>query len=188
MTNLAKAKHTIRIISGTHRSRRLPVLDFEGLRPTGDRLRETLFNWLQAEIVGKNVLDLCAGTGALGFEAASRGAKNVVMLEKNKKVAFQLKTIQNDFKFNNVTVINKTAQNFLSKQEQYFDIIFLDPPFAENLIQELTELSSTWIKPHGFLYREAGISQELKKLDDNWHLYRQKCQAQVKIELWQKLA
>ena len=188
MTTLAKSKRTIRIISGTHRSRKLPVLDFDGLRPTGDRLRETLFNWLQAEIVGKNVLDLCAGTGALGFEAASRGAKNVTMLEKNKTIALQLKAIQNDFKFNNVTVFNQCAQKFLSKQGQFFDIVFLDPPFAENLIQELTDLSLAWIKPLGFLYREAGISQELKNLDDNWHLYRQKSQGQVKIELWQKLA
>lgn len=188
MAILAKSKHTIRIISGTHRSRRLPVLDFDGLRPTGDRLRETLFNWLQHEIVAKSTLDLCAGSGALAFEAASRGAKKVIMIEKNSKIVQQLKFIEKDFGFKNTQIHQQTAQSFLQNNKQHFDLIFIDPPFAANLIHELTQQAILHVNTGGFIYREAGISQELRNLPDNWHLYRQKSQGEVKIELWQKLA
>ena len=185
---MTKAQHTIRIIAGTHRSRRLPVLDFEGLRPTGDRVRETLFNWLQMHIAGREVLDLCAGAGALGFEAASRGAKSVTMVEKNQTVMQALSRIKKDFGFDKVTINNFSAQNFFKSNNQLFDMVFIDPPFASNLIQELTELSLNYVKPEGFIYREAAVSQELTILPDNWKLYRQKRMGQVKIELWQKIS
>jgi 16S rRNA (guanine966-N2)-methyltransferase len=185
---MAKAQHTIRIISGTHRSRRLPVLDFEGLRPTGDRVRETLFNWLQMHIAGKNILDLCAGAGSLGFEAASRGAKLVVMVENHRKVAQQLAEIKSSFAFKNVSIKQETAQNYLQHKQPQFDLVFLDPPFSANIMKQLTELVLTHIKVNGFLYREAGKNQELTILSDNWKLYRQKTLGQVRIELWQKIA
>lgn len=184
---MAKAKHTIRIISGTHRSRKLPVLDFEGLRPTGDRVREMLFNWLQMNIAGKKVLDLCAGSGALGFEAASRGAKDVTMVESNHVVAKQLISIERNFNFKNVSIVNNTAQQFISGNEQLFDVVFIDPPFAEKLWEELTELVVQRVNAGGFVYREVAITAELQQLDKNWQLYRQKVFGQVKIELWKKL-
>ena len=184
---MAKSKHTIRIISGTHGSRRLPVLDYPGLRPTGDRLREVLFNWLQMEIAGKRVLDLCAGSGALGFEAASRGAKNVDLVESNAQVTKQLSQIKSDFDFQNTTIFNLTAQNFLKDCQSDYDVIFLDPPFSDNLIQEMTDLVLPVVAKNGFLYRESAVEQELLKLPNNWQLYRQKKAGQVKIELWKKL-
>jgi 16S rRNA (guanine966-N2)-methyltransferase len=184
---MAKAKHTIRIISGSHRSRRLPVLDFQGLRPTGDRLREVLFNWLQMDIVGKNVLDLCAGSGALGFEAASRGAKNVILVEAHAQISHQLMKIKQDFQFESARIINQKAQQYLQSNEQVFDLVFLDPPFSDNLMEQLTALVIEHISLGGFLYRESGLDQELPKLPDNWQLYRKKKAGQVKIELWRKL-
>lgn len=183
---MTKSKHTIRIIAGTHRSRRIPVLDLPGLRPTGDRIRETLFNWLQMKLPGKMIVDLCAGSGALGLEAASRGAKAVHLVETNKKVAEQLRKNTQDFSFENVLVFNMNAQSYLQNLEVPVDIVFLDPPFAENLIQELTELSLDKISINGILYREYGRDQQVDKLPENWDLLRTKTAGQVKIELWQK--
>ena len=183
---MAKAKHTIRIISGTHRSRRVPVLDFPGLRPTGDRLREVVFNWLQMDIAGKNVLDVCAGTGALGFEAASRGAKSVVLVELNPKIYKQLEHIKSEFQFENTSIINQTAQQFLQINQQIFDVVFLDPPFSESLMDDLTQLAMGRIRTGGFLYRESAIDQEISNLPNNWQLYRKKKAGKVKIEIWRK--
>lgn len=184
---MAKAKHTIRLISGTHRSRRLPVLDFDGLRPTGDRVRETLFNWLQMNIAGKNILDLFAGSGALGFETASRGAKLTTLVEKNHLIANQLSQITHDFDFKNVKVINTGAQEFLTTCSEKFDVIMIDPPFADNLLEGISQEACKLVEKGGFVYREAAISAELKQLGKNWQLYRQKTFGQVKIELWKKI-
>jgi len=184
---MAKSKQTIRIISGTHRSRRLPVLDVAGLRPTGDRLREMLFNWLQMDIAGKNVVDLCAGSGALGFEAASRGAKSVVLVESNNQVAQQLSQIKNDFKFGNVQIFNQSAQSYLQSMSETIDVVFLDPPFDANLLQKLSDLAIQKVSNNGYLYRESAISTKLQNLPNNWQLFRQKTAGQVKIELWLKL-
>lgn len=185
---MAKAKHTIRIISGTHRSRRLPVLDFDGLRPTGDRVRETVFNWLQMNIEGRQVLDLCAGAGALGFEAASRDAKQVVLIEKNNHIAQQLLKISEEFKFSNCLIKNQTANDYLTQTERMFDVVFLDPPFGLGMMQELTDLAISKVNIDGFVYREASSTEELIKLPENWQLYRFKTLGQVKIELWKRLA
>jgi 16S rRNA (guanine966-N2)-methyltransferase len=183
---MAKSKHTIRIISGSHGKRRLPVLNFAGLRPTGDRLRETLFNWLQFNIAGKSVLDLCAGTGALGFEAASRGAQKVVMVESNYEISKQLQKIVYDFEFEKVQVVNQRAQNYLHQTKAPVDLLFLDPPFDKQILSELTEMSLSLVVIGGFLYREFAKNQDLKILPDNWELYRHKTTSQVKIELWQR--
>jgi 16S rRNA (guanine966-N2)-methyltransferase len=185
---MAKAKHTIRIISGTHGSRRLPVLDIEGLRPTGDRVRETLFNWLQMSIVGKNVLDVCAGSGALGFEAASRGAKQVTMVEINSLVASQLKKTVEELEFTNCQVFHKTAENYLSQTTNNYHVILIDPPFSLHIIQSLTEKATDLVEIDGYIYREASITEDLIKLPENWQLYRNKTIGQVKIELWKRLS
>jgi 16S rRNA (guanine966-N2)-methyltransferase len=184
---MAKSKHTIRIISGTHGKRRLPVLDLAGLRPTGDRLRETLFNWLQFSIAAENILDLCAGSGALGFEAASRGAKKVTMIDVNSKVIDQLNKIKEEFKFNNVLIKQQLGQDFLRASQEQYGIIFLDPPFNNNSIQELVELAIGHISVGGYLYCEFSKDQEMKILADNWELFRKKTTAQVRIELWQRI-
>ena len=185
---MAKAKHTIRIISGTHRGRRFPVLDFGGLRPTGDRVRETVFNWLQFNMAGKKVVDLCAGAGSLGFEAASRQAQQVLMLETNQAVVQQLRKIQHDFKFNTVQIEHVKAEDYLLRCRQLFDVAFLDPPFADNLLETLTNAVLNHICVGGFIYREFAKNQEVINLPQNWELFRQKTMGQVRIELWQKIS
>lgn len=139
-----KKNNTLRIIGGEWRSRKLPFVDAPGLRPTPDRIRETLFNWLQGSIHGAYCIDMFAGSGALGFEALSRGAEDVIFIEKNVSCANQLKenlkllntnalVVQSDaLSFSNVTVIPEKA----------FDIVFLDPPYRQGLIEKSLEYLS----------------------------------------------
>ena len=151
----------VRIISGKWRSRRLAVLDVPGLRPSGDRLRETLFNWLQAELAGATCLDLFAGSGALGFEAASRGAARVLMLENNQQAVAQLQKNIQTLKAENITVMQVNTLTWLDQPAaQAFDIIFLDPPFSNNwqhlVLQKL--LTNKLLKPGGIIYVESAHS------------------------------
>lgn len=127
----------IRIIGGAHKGRRLPVLDEEGLRPTTDRIRESLFNWLQFSIRDKRCLDLFAGTGALGFEALSRGASHVTFIEKNKRVAAQLKSNIELLQFESLTELERMdAMHYLNMTEGTpYDVIFLDPPYHSDLLE-----------------------------------------------------
>ena len=136
-----RQSNTLRIIGGEWRSRKLPFIDAPGLRPTPDRVRETLFNWLQGDIHNAYCLDMFAGSGALGFEALSRGAKDVAFIEKNTACASQLsanlKLLNSDAK-----VIQSDALTFLNatpKIESTFDIVFLDPPYRQGLIQKSLE-------------------------------------------------
>lgn len=133
------ANNTLRIIGGTWRSRKLTFISAPNLRPTPDRVRETLFNWLQHTIVNARCLDLFAGSGALGLEALSRGAKEVVFIEPHRVVAGQLKNnliqLQSDS-----PVINSDAKRYLDVADQPFDIIFLDPPFRKGFLPDTLDL------------------------------------------------
>ena len=124
----------LRIVAGEWRGRRLPVLDQPGLRPTPDRVRETLFNWLAPLITGARCLDLFAGSGALGFEAASRGAGRVAMIEKSANLVRVLRENRLLLDARQVEVIQADAGLWLAGQAEPFDLVFLDPPFAENLL------------------------------------------------------
>jgi len=141
-TNRLKASNNhIRIISGKWRGRKIPFADAPGLRPTGDRIRETLFNWLQNRVAGSTCLDLFAGSGALGLEAASRGAASVVMVEKNPAVADELTRQLLVLEADQVSVEQGTAEAYLDRARRLrrsdklkpFDIVFVDPPFSMNL-------------------------------------------------------
>lgn len=143
---MMKHKNTIRIISGDYRTRLLEVMDRDGLRPTGNRMRETLFNWLQPFLYGARCLDLFAGSGALGLESLSRGAQAVTFIEKDRE-AFQMlrknvESICNEK--DRFQLVNKDAVQFLEKNTAEFSVIFLDPPFgvAELLAQSI-ELINT---------------------------------------------
>jgi len=151
------ASNTLRIIGGDWRSRKLSFPDAPGLRPTPDRIRETLFNWLQDKILGAHCLDLFAGSGALGLEALSRGAAEVVFVEKNPAVANQLK--------NNLTLLKSDAQviqadalAFVSDEGQTstFDLIFLDPPYRQGLLEQSLNAiqQEKRLKDNGLLYLE----------------------------------
>ena len=127
----------MRIIGGVWRSRLLAVLDLPGLRPTTDRIRETLFNWLGQDLTGLHCLDLFAGTGALGFEAASRGAELVVLLEKDKKAHTSLVSnyalLQSSPVSGKVEILHRDSLEFLKQQaDRSYNLIFIDPPFQDS--------------------------------------------------------
>lgn len=153
----------LRIIGGQYRGRKLPIAEVEGLRPTGDRLREVLFNWLQFELPGARVLDVFAGSGALGLEAVSRGAAEVWLIEKQPRAAAQLRASVAELGCP-AQVIEADSLAWLTRTEVTpVDGIFLDPPFAAGLWGEAMKLllQRGWLKAGAWLYLEAPIRQPL---------------------------
>jgi len=151
-------KNKLRIIGGDWRSRQLSFVDAPGLRPTPARVRETLFNWLQYEIFGKQCLDLYAGSGALGFEAASRGAKSVVQVENNVQACRCLKDNAAMLSAaDRIKVVQSDVSRYLAGDVQAFDVVFLDPPFGQNLvIQTCRQLEQNgWLAKHAKIYVET---------------------------------
>jgi 16S rRNA (guanine966-N2)-methyltransferase len=170
----------VRIIGGTHRGRRLAFADLPGLRPTGDRIRETLFNWLQPYIAGARCLDLFAGSGALGLEAASRGAAEVVMLDTAMAVVRQLTENKRQLGLDQVSVIRADALQWLEQDPTPFDIVFLDPPFVDNLLQPLCQrLSMGWLADGALIYLEDALSRDMPTLPHGWEMRKQKSTGQV---------
>lgn len=131
------SRNRVRIIGGDWRRRLIDFPDAEGLRPTPDAVRETLFNWLGQDLHGLDCLDLFAGSGALGFEAASRGARQVVMVEKNRHVLEALRTSMTALAANNVVLVPGDGVKFLLENQARFDVVFLDPPYATGLQAQL---------------------------------------------------
>lgn len=172
----------LRIVGGQWRGRTLPFPAVQGLRPTGSRIRETLFNWLQPTLAGSRCLDLFAGSGALGFEALSRGADVSVMIEQDPQVARQLQSNASTLRAGeSAQIINTNALLYLQGQEpEPFDLIFLDPPFTEDLWQNCIELLETgnWLAPNALLYVELPRASILS-MSPSWQCYRQKTTSQV---------
>ena len=178
--NTASGK--LRIIGGKWRSRILSVVDLPDLRPTTDRVRETLFNWLQYDIVGASCLDCFAGSGALGFEAASRGAANVVLLELQAKAANILRDNVKALQANNVDVFQQSATLRLSSAANcQFDVVFLDPPFSSDLLAEVCVLleQNAWLSEQAIIYIEIDSHQNLPDLPSAWKQQKQKKAGQV---------
>lgn len=144
--------HQLRIIGGEWRSRRLRFPAIDGLRPTMDRVRETVFNWLQYDVEDARVLDAFAGSGALGFEALSRGAKEVVFLEKHPKAALQIKENLKQLGSNNAQVWAGDALLWLEQNPEPYDLVFLDPPFGKDLLQPA--LDKLTLLPGALIYVE----------------------------------
>jgi 16S rRNA (guanine966-N2)-methyltransferase len=145
----------IRIIGGVHRSRQLPVLDAKDLRPTLDRVKETLFNWLGQDLTGKICLDLFAGSGSLGFEASSRNAHKVVMVEQNSKVAQQLRNNIQLLKVEQICqVLSSDAISYLKNTSEKFDVIFLDPPYQGDLLNRALASIFNCLNPAALVYIE----------------------------------
>ncbi len=155
--NKRSNSNTVRIIGGDWRGRKLPFVDAQGLRPTPDRVRETVFNWLQGQTHGTNCLDLFAGSGVLGFEALSRGAKSVTFIEKNKLVST---TIKANISLLNAqaTLIQSDALSFLSETTDSFDLIFLDPPYRQGLLEKslniICDSESKLLNKNALIYLE----------------------------------
>jgi 16S rRNA (guanine966-N2)-methyltransferase len=177
---------SIRIIGGQWRSRRLPVLSAEGLRPTPDRVRETLFNWLAPYIDGARCLDLFAGTGALCLEALSRGASEVVMVEQDAEAVRLLRANIERLQAQGAEVVASDALEYLTGRARPFDIVFLDPPFAvaETMIRRCTErLSAGWLKPGAHVYVEAPRALKTLPLPADWQLIKHGTAGQIAYSL-----
>ena len=152
---LKSGNNTLRIIGGAWRSRKLKFINAPNLRPTPDRVRETLFNWLQNSIAETRCLDLFAGSGALGLEALSRGASEVVFIEKNRTASQQL--AQNLLLLKSSSkVINRDAKSYLLEENNPFDIIFLDPPFRQQFLPQILDiiLEKQLLKHNALIYLE----------------------------------
>lgn len=178
----------LRIIGGKWRSRRICFADAEGLRPTGDRIRETLFNWLGADIADSYCLDAFAGSGALGFEALSRGAKGVVFIENNRQTFTRLLQTRAELAADNATVICNNALEWLAaNREQKFNIIFLDPPFAHNLHQEALAaiVAADILAANGLLYMESPAA-EVIAIPGDWRIYKEKTTGNIRYRLLQR--
>lgn len=170
-----KKKGRIRIIGGKWRGRKLSVVGQHGVRPSSDRVRETLFNWLSPRLDGATSLDLYAGTGALGFEALSRGGQHTTFLDIDREV---IDTLQSHVEMlgarNNATILERDALEWLrgTKRVEY-DIVFLDPPFGRGFIEaSLGELPNGWLKHRAWVYLEAEKSPILRLNGEPWHLIR----------------
>ncbi len=185
-----RARGQIRIIGGKWRGRKLAVASLPGLRPTPDRVRETLFNWLSIEIRGANCCDLFCGSGALGFEAASRGAHCVILVDQNKKVAQQIRKNLKLLQADSIRFQQHDVLNYLTKDAQPFDIVFLDPPFHQHLIAPCTTLleQNGWLKPEAMIYIESESSIVSLTVPECWTLYREKFSGQVCYRLYRRNA
>lgn len=156
--------NTIRIIAGQYKGFKIPILEQEGLRPTTDRAKETIFSLL-GNLDNYSILDLFAGSGALGFEAISRGASKLIQVENNKEIFENLKKINAHFK-EKIEVYHQDALTFLKNTEYKFDLIFLDPPYQSNLLTPSLELifKHNLLKDNGYIYAEYNDDTKLKHI------------------------
>lgn len=179
--NRAGKPGELRIIGGQWGSRRLPIISAPGLRPTPDRVRETLFNWLQLKVPGARCLDLFAGSGALGFEALSRGAAELVMVEKQRAAFAQLQANSATLQASGVELLHTDGLAFLATQPAPFDVIFLDPPFRQDLVAETLQLiyQHQLLKPEGMIYLEYEVGLEPGFTAYSLEVFRQTAAGQV---------
>lgn len=180
----------VRIIAGEWRGRRLRFAEQQALRPTPDRVRETLFNWLQFDIAGKTCLDLFAGSGALGFEAASRGAAEVRLIEDDAEVCRQLQQNIELLQAGQITVTRADAMTLLhTSPERAYDLVFLDPPYRSDLLCRSAERlqQQHWLANHAKIYVEieSGQDELLQCLPESWRCLKTKRAGQVAYSLWQ---
>tara|TARA_R110002049_G_scaffold30729_9_gene105094 strand:+ start:16289 stop:16927 length:639 start_codon:yes stop_codon:yes gene_type:complete len=176
----------LRIVAGIWRSRVLEIADAPGLRPTAERIRETLFNWLTPQIAGKRCLDLFAGTGALGLEALSRGAKEVVFVEKSHNALAALRRNCAALEAQGARIEATDAYAYLQRGvSETFDVVFLDPPFADDRLDELCRLLDvTGCLAHGAsVYLEQARDSQLPVLPVGWSVQREKTAGNVRYSL-----
>lgn len=148
----------VRIIGGQWKRTRLPVVDRPGLRPTPDRVRETLFNWLGQDLSGWRCIDAFAGTGALGFEAASRGAAEVLLVEHNASLVQQLQRVQDQLQATTTQIVRGDGVAALKRlAPASWDAVFLDPPFDSELFEPALQAAGQAVAKDGFVYLEAPV-------------------------------
>lgn len=177
----------VRVIAGEWRSRRIAFPELPGLRPTPDRVRETLFNWLGHDLEGFRCLDLYAGSGALGFEAHSRGASQVIMVENNPVVVRALEANATRFSASRLKIVRADALEFLRRSanggavgETRFDVVFIDPPFDQGVPDEVLSLLPPLLATGGLVYMEAGVQAVVPQ---SWKTEKQGKAGQVHFQL-----
>lgn len=178
----------LRIIGGVWRSRKISFPDAKGLRPTPARVRETLFNWLNQRLDGLNCLDLFAGSGALGFEAASRSAKHVLLVEQDDLVCRSLDKNRTALAADCIQIIHSDAKRFLSGAASPFDLVFLDPPFHQAMIEPICQMleNNHWLSNQARIYIEAEHAWKPEDLPDNWQIIRTQKAGEVGYHLFQR--
>jgi len=182
--------HKLRIIGGAWRGRKLDFPANDAIRPTPDRVRETVFNWLQSDIAGARCLDLFAGSGALGFEALSRGAAHAVFVEREAEVGRYLRAAALQLGAERVEVHVGDAAHWLSGVPRPFDVVFLDPPFAGGLLPGMCELLETrgWLASSALIYMENSATDGAPWLPSAWELIKSKTAGQVGYHLARRTA
>ncbi len=186
----ATSPQKIRIIGGNLKRMQIPVADVPGLRPTPDRVRETLFNWVhhlwQGNYQDKSVLDLFAGSGALGFEAASRGVQHVQMVESHPKALQNLRETRDKLNLPQVRIHSHDAIKVLSRMDaSRFDLIMLDPPFNTDLLTQVKPFLGAIVKPGGLVYIE---SEQAQTLDSPFELIRESKAGMVFFHLFEHIS
>lgn len=191
--NKAISKSTdgfIRIISGQFRGRKLPVKNVEGLRPTTDRIKETVFNWLMQDTRDATVLDCFAGSGGLGFEALSRFAKSTTFIELDASAAKQIEQNISTLKLENAQVKHTNSLSYLEQKNTNspFNLVFVDPPFRKNLAQSSCDLleNHQWLSEDALIYVEVETELSSFSQPDNWLLIKEKKAGQVFCRLYQR--
>ncbi|MFD2177148.1 16S rRNA (guanine(966)-N(2))-methyltransferase RsmD [Veronia pacifica] len=178
----------VRIIGGRWRGRKLPVTNVEGLRPTTDRVKETVFNWLMSDIYQARCMDVFAGSGSLGLEALSRQAGFVTLVEKDPVAARQLTQNLQTLAAKDVNVVNQDALAVLKQQGEPQDIVFVDPPFRKDLLQEVFSSleQNGWLTVGSLIYVEC--EKELAELPTptSWSMFKEKTAGQVTFRLYVK--
>lgn len=178
----------LRIVAGNWRSRLLDIADVDGLRPTSERIRETLFNWLAPNLHGARCLDLFAGTGALGIEALSRGAGTVVFVERSPVAARQLQANLDLLDATGAQVVKQDARSYLeSRIQDRFNLVFLDPPFAADMLEETCRLlaDSDILDDDALVYLEQDRSRPVVALPETWREIKNKTAGNVRYRLAQ---
>ncbi len=190
MARVKRPDHTLpgrlRIVAGKWRSRLLRIIDEPELRPTSERIRETLFNWLSPITEGAQCLDLFAGTGALGIEALSRGASHVVFIEKSATLAAAIRKNLSELEATNAEVCQRDAVEYLNNADpKPFDIVFLDPPFDTDMLSDSCSLlrENGWLTANAIVYLEQSKDSEKPALPDGWAVTQEKVAGKVSYSL-----
>ena len=178
--------NNLRIIGGVWRSRRVHFINSKKIRPTPDRVRETLFNWLANHIVGALCLDLFAGSGTLAFEAVSRGAKHAILVEEDAKIVAQLKQQKEIFQTNAAVIKHQNALKYIQADTKQYDIIFLDPPFNSDLLEKTVSLliERQLLSSKGLLYVESAANQSVSEPLITLTCVREKISGEVRYALY----
>ena len=180
----------LKIIGGDWRSRSITFNDAPGLRPTPARVRETVFNWLRNDILASRCLDFYAGSGALSFEAASRGAKSVVQVENNPLACRALKENSVTLRATQIKIVQSEAFRYLAGDAEVFDVVFLDPPFGQGLAVQTCQWleDKGWLSAHAKIYVEAESTLKLEGIPQNWRLLNSKVAGEVGYHLFERVS